>query len=553
MAPTECTARASTSYLDSLIASFPGGLGQLTEVSAMPRIRMVKTRTAISLALALSFLSACGGSSSDGSTPVAVTPAATSAAVSNHVPTIAGSPAGSVTVGDAYLFQPAASDADGDALTFTVIGLPGWATLDALTGRLSGSPSDTDVGQSADIVLSVSDGPASAALPTFRIQIAARAAAPVPAPAPAPAVNATPTISGTAVKTVVAGTAYAFTPVANDPDTLSLTFSIANKPAWASFSSVTGQLSGTPTRAQVGSYTGIAISVSDGNTSASLPAFSVQVQAPPNTAPTISGIPASTVTVGAAYSFTPVAADVDQQTLGFTISNKPSWASFSTATGTLSGTPASANVGSFAGIVISVTDGTATTALPGFTLTVQAAPNKAPVIAGTPGSSVVAGTAYRFQPTASDPDGNPLTFSISGQPTWASFDTATGTLSGTPTSAQAGSYANIVITVSDSKLTASLPAFGITVNTVVLGSATLSWTPPTQNTDGSALANLAGYRIYYGSSATSLTHTVQITNPGLTSYVLGNLASGTYYFALAAYNSAGAESALSNIGSKAIP
>ena len=528
----------------------------------MSRIRKLKARPAIALVLAVSFsfLSACGGASSDGtsvasnavSTPAAVTPTTpSSAAVSNHAPTITGTPAVSVTVGDAYLFQPTASDADGDALTFSVTGLPGWATLDALTGRLSGSPSDTDVGQSADIVLSVSDGTASAALPTFRIQITARAVA--PAPTPPPAVNASPTISGSPAATVVAGTAYTFTPVANDPDTLTLTFSIANKPAWASFSSVTGQLTGTPSRTQVGSNTGIAISVSDGNTSASLPAFSVQVQAPPNTAPTISGIPASTVTVGTAYSFTPAAADVDQQTLGFTISNKPSWASFSTATGTLSGTPASANVGSFAGIVISVSDGTATTSLPAFTLTVQAAPNKAPVIAGTPGSSVVAGTAYRFQPTASDPDGNALTFSISGQPAWASFDTTTGTLSGTPSSAQAGSYGNIVITVSDSKLTASLPAFSISVNAVVLGSATLSWTPPTQNTDGSALGNLAGYRIYYGSSANSLTNTVQITNPGLTSYVMGNLASGTYYFALAAYNSAGAESALSNVGSKTIP
>jgi len=481
--------------------------------------------------------------------------------VSNLAPTITGTPATSVTVGDAYLFQPSGADADGDTLGFSATGLPAWVSLDTLTGRLSGSPVDTDVGQSADIVLSVSDGTATTALPTFRIQIVARPVAPAPTPppaptptpAPAPVVNASPTLSGSPAATVVAGTAYAFTPVANDPDTLTLTFSITNKPAWASFSSVTGQLTGTPSRTQVGAYTDIAITVSDGNTSASLPAFSVQVQAPPNTAPTLSGVPATTVTAGNAYSFTPTAADADKQALGFAISNKPSWASFSTATGTLSGTPASANVGSFAGIVISVSDGTATTALPAFTLTVQAVPNKAPVIAGTPGSSVVAGSAYRFQPTASDPDGNPLTFSITGQPVWASFDTATGTLSGTPSAAQGGSYTNIVVTVSDGKLTASLPAFGITVNAVVLGSATLSWTPPTQNTDGSALGNLAGYRVYYGNSATALNSTVQLTNPGLTSYVVGNLTSGTYYFAIAAYNSAGSESARSNVGSKSIP
>ncbi len=536
----------------------------------MSRTRTLKTSSTITLALAFSFLSACGGGSSDsttvagntGSTPVAVaaaTPLPTSTAVSNRAPTITGTPTTTVTVGDAYLFQSSATDTDGDTLSFSATGLPAWVTLDALTGRLSGAPADADVGQTADILLSVSDSTATATLPAFRIQIVARAVAPTPAPPPAPtptptpAVNASPTLSGSPAATVVAGTTYTFTPVANDPDTLTLTFSIANKPAWASFSSVTGQLTGTPSRTQVGSSVGIAITVTDGNTSASLPSFSVQVQAPPNTAPTITGVPATTVTAGTAYSFTPTAADADQQTLGFAINNKPSWASFSTATGTLSGTPASANVGSIAGIVISVSDGKASTALPAFTLTVQAAPNKAPVISGTPGSSVVAGSAYRFQPTASDPDGNPLTFSITGQPVWASFDPATGILSGTPSSAQGGSYTNIAITVSDGKLTASLPAFGITVNAVVLGSATLSWTPPTQNTDGSALGNLSGYRIYYGNSPTTLGNTIQLTNPGLTSYVVGNLTSGTYYFAIAAYTSAGAESVLSNVSSKTIP
>jgi hypothetical protein len=84
------------------------------------------------------------------------------------------------------------------------------------------------------------------------------------------------------------------------------------------------------------------------------------------------------------------------------------------------------------------------------------------------------------------------------------------------------------------------------------GSATLSWTPPTQNSDGSALVTLAGYRVYYGTSAGNLSQTIQLSNPGLTSYVVGNLASGTYYFAIAAYTSSGVEGALSNVGSKTV-
>src|SRR5688572_30438246 len=73
-------------------------------------------------------------------------------------------------------------------------------------------------------------------------------------------------------------------------------------------------------------------------------------------APTISGTPASWVYVGSFYSFTPKAYDSDRQTLKFTISNKPAWASFSSTTGRLSGTPSA--VGLWNNIQIRVSDGT---------------------------------------------------------------------------------------------------------------------------------------------------------------------------------------------------
>jgi hypothetical protein len=72
-------------------------------------------------------------------------------------------------------------------------------------------------------------------------------------------------------------TAYAFTPVASDADNDALSFQIANKPAWATFSTITGALTGTPTTAHEGAYPNIEISVSDGKASAALPAFSINV------------------------------------------------------------------------------------------------------------------------------------------------------------------------------------------------------------------------------------------------------------------------------------
>lgn len=91
--------------------------------------------------------------------------------------------------------------------------------------------------------------------------------------------------------------------------------------------------------------------------------------------------------------------------------------------------------------------------------------NSAPTISGTPATSVNEDSLYSFGPAASDPDmGDTLTFSIINQPTWASFISTTGVLSGTPVNADVGTTTGIVITVTDSQAaTDSLPVFDIQV------------------------------------------------------------------------------------------
>jgi len=271
-----------------------------------------------------------------------------------------------------------------------------------------------------------------------------------------------------------------------------------------------------------------------------------------NRAPTISGTPALSVTAGQTYSFQPAAADADNDTLGFSIQNKPAWATFSSVTGQLSGTPTATNVGTYANIVISVSDGKASVALAPFAVTVNAAPNAAPTISGTPATTVNVGSAYAFRPSAVDADGDTLTFSITNRPEWAAFSSASGQLSGTPAAANVGTYSNIVISASDGQASAALPAFTITVVDMSTGAATLTWTPPTTNTDGSTLENLAGYRILYGPSATQLTQTIQVASAGASSCIVENLAPGTYYFALRSYTSNGVESANSNVVAKVV-
>jgi hypothetical protein len=87
---------------------------------------------------------------------------------------------------------------------------------------------------------------------------------------------------------------------------------------------------------------------------------------------------------------------------------------------------------------------------------------------------------------------------------------------------------------------------------VSTGTAILEWIPPVTTTDGATLTNLAGYRIYYGTDVTKLVQRIDITNPGVASYVIEGLKPATYYFAVTAVNARGAESARSNAGRKEI-
>jgi hypothetical protein len=156
-------------------------------------------------------------------------------------------------------------------------------------------------------------------------------------------------------------------------------------------------------------------------------------------------------------------------------------------------------------------------------------------------TAAVTGRPYSFRPTASDPDGDLLTFTVANKPAWASFDTATGTLYGTPTTS--GAFANIVIRVSDGKASASMPAFAISVTANPTRSVTVSWRAPTTSTDGKPLTGLTGFRVFAGTTPGQYSQIVSVPNPALTSVVLADLATGNrWYFVVTALNSSGFES-----------
>ena len=461
----------------------------------------------------------------------------------NGAPAISGTPPAVVLVGQPYVFQPISSDPDGDTLTFDIANRPNWAAFDFGTGRLSGTPGAGDVRLYQNIVISVRDGQAAVSLPAFTIDVQGLVSS-----------NRAPQLSGSAPTAAVIGQPYLFQPIASDPDGDNLTFAIDNPPSWAAFDSTTGRLSGTPAVGNEGVYQGIVISVNDGALSTSLPAFSISVTNPnTNNPPQISGNAPTSVAVGEQYLFQPNAADPDGDTLTFEITNVPLWASFDTRTGMLSGTPVDGNEGVYQGIVISVDDGALSTSLPGFEITVTSADaNAAPSISGSPPTSATVNQQYSFQPNASDPDGDDLTFFIENQPSWAAFDSATGRLSGTPVQGDESVYNDILISVSDGDLMAALPPFSIAVSQAATGSVTLTWTAPTTNSDGSALTDLIAYKIHYGTSQGNYPNEIRIDNPGITTYVIDNLSANTYFFVSTSINSGEIESDYSNVASKTI-
>jgi hypothetical protein len=173
-------------------------------------------------------------------------------------------------------------------------------------------------------------------------------------------------------------------------------------------------------------------------------------------------------------------------------------------------------------------------------------------ISGTPPASIVAGTGFSFAPTVTNPDNVSLTFSIINLPSWATFNTSSGRITGTPSQNDVGTYSNIRLSVTDGTTTYTSSPYTIQVVGTASGTATLTWAPPTTYTNGQPLT-VAGYKVYWGMTQGNYPNVVTLDNGGLASYVVDELTSGTWYFAVTSFDAARVESAYSNVAFKVIP
>ncbi len=338
----------------------------------------------------------------------------------NDAPLISGSPSAKVYQDSPYSFVPVASDVDPNtALTFSITNLPAWASFDTRTGALTGSPGNGDVGFASGMVISVSDGLLSAALPAFAIEVIN--------------VNDPPAISGTPPTSINQDGSYNFMPTAVDVDTgTTLTYSITNLPPWASFDATTGAFTGTPGNSDVATYNNIVISVSDGTTTSMLSSFNitvVNVNDPPiAVADSYSLNEGGLLQPDAASGVLANDSDIDGDKLLAVLVSAPRNASEFTLNET--GSFRYLHNGSETrsdSFTYRVTDGTVNSAPVTVSLSV-AAVNDAPSFVTTPELSILEGEAYRYDVGVIDPD-SVVSLELLEAPTWLAL--AGNILSGT--------------------------------------------------------------------------------------------------------------------------
>ena len=517
----------------------------------------------------------------------------------NTPPVISGSPAGSVTANERYTFTPSASDADGDTLTFSISGQPGWASFNKSNGQLTGTPTDSQAKTYSGIVISVADGTDTASLPGFSVTVDA-----APVVDTAPVTSDTPAEGASARVTANLVSFYPFTErsgtvvrdLSGSASPMDLT--ISGNVNWYSAGNGVVMNGG-----RVGTQ-GPARDLINALRASNASSFEIWVQ-PENL--TQSG-PTRMISVGGDTSsqnfmLGQVGDDLEARLLhtgkqtmidprlstnngvldtslvhlvhtydgaverlyingvqhSQTVAKSGDYGNWDMSDLFSIGNEAGSNR-PYNGIIrlVAVYDrplgaaeiqqnygaGPVATGVSGGT----GGANYAPVISGTPAGSVATDQRYDFMPTASDADGDTLTFSIAGKPVWASFDTTTGRLSGTPTLSEAGTYSNIVITVTDGTDTASLGAFSIQVSeTIRTGNFSLNWTAPSTRSDGTSLslANINGYRIYHGTSPGNYTNAEDVPDGTATTAIVTDVPAGTRYVVMTTYDTDGRESAQS--------
>jgi PKD repeat protein len=379
-------------------------------------------------------------------------------------------------------FTVSATDIDGDTLTYSASNLPGGASFNTSTRVFTWTPSFSQAGTYNNVTFSVSDGSGGTDAEAITITVNN--------------VNRAPVLSAIGNKSVAENSNLSFIVSATDADGDTLTYSASNLPAGASFNTSTRVFSWTPSDGQAGTYTAVYFEVTDGGLSDSENITITVSNA--NIAPVLSAIGNKTTAENGTLSFTISATDADGDTVTYSAGNLPSGASFNTSTRLFTWTPTYTQAGTYNNVTFSVSDGNGGTDSEAIIITVNNV-NRAPVLNAIGNRSIAENSTLTFTISASDPDGDSLTYSASNLPSGASFNAWTRIFTWTPDYSQAGTYTAVHFQASDGSLTDSedititvtntnrAPVLAAIGNKTVAENETLTLTVSATDADGDAL------------------------------------------------------------------
>lgn len=265
-------------------------------------------------------------------------------------------------------------------------------------------------------------------------------------PVTPPGSNQAPVFSSTPALTVTAGEPYIYRAVAADPEGLAVTLTLPTKPSGMAIDAE-GLITWDTTGVSAGTTASVVVRASDG-TATTDQSYTITVRATVNRLPRITQVPpSSTIAAGVTYSRQVVATDPGD-TITFSLRRGPVGMTINASTGWLAWDSTSSPAGTFP-ITVRATDSQGAFSEKTFNLTVTAAAitNGGPYFTSSPIRGATIGTAYNYDADAVDPEGQTLTWSVSG-PAGMTINTSTGVVSWDTTGKTAGSY-SVTISVTD--------------------------------------------------------------------------------------------------------
>jgi hypothetical protein len=330
-------------------------------------------------------------------------------------------------VGDVVSFQLSASDPDGDPIHYDTSGLLGDLHVNNATGIISGTLTAASAGTHS-ISAFASDGNVTVEQ-VFTWTVITTDRSPVMA-----AIPDQYSAQNTSVSLAVS---------ASDPDGNTLTFIAAGLPPGLSINSQSGAISGS-TSSTAGNYH-VIVTASDGTLAASR-AFSWRVD---GAAPVLASIPNQTSNENTTVSLAVSATDPDGDAITFGATGLPPGLTIASPSGIISGSLSYTSAGTY-NVTVAATDG-ALTVSGSFVWTVINV-DRPPIVASIGHLSTLTGATVAVQASATDPDGDPFTYSAAGLPAGVVIDANTGLISGSP--AAANIY-NVTVSANDGTLAAS--------------------------------------------------------------------------------------------------